>query len=155
MSVELTIQILLALGTIVGGLVAAIATYRSTNSSVRVQEKQVRLDEIRTDREIKRYGVEEAERISNISITNAQFMQQLLNEATQTKDRLQLERDQAVAELNTFKVKQLRFLSRIRVMYNQNDVLLKQSKEQCPGYEIIQDLLETIISEMENGLEIQ
>lgn len=151
MDISTFIQALLALGTIVGGAIAAYATYRSTNSSVKVQEKQIGLEEARVKKELGSFGVEEAERISNISLSNLQFMQQFLVECGNERSNLREENNKLKLEVTQREIRSMKRLSRIKEIADKLAKLDVKEDSACYIYinEII-GLVSEVISEMES-----
>jgi hypothetical protein len=153
MNLETIIQAILALGTIIGGGVAAYATYRSTNSSVKVQEKQLNLESARVQKELGSFGVEEAERISNISLSNLQFMQQLVNECGSERAILRTENNRLTLDVTQ---RQVRIMHKVGML---KEILIKMEKfeldESSPCYLTlieVKNIISQIVTIMEEEL---
>lgn len=149
LNLETTVQLLLAISTIIGGAIAAYATYRSTNSSVSSEKIRTQIDLARADKEIKGFGVEEAERISNISLANAQFMQQQFMECMNDRQELEDEVNKLTLENTHYQVKLMRVVNKLRSLTEQHRKLNEEAKVDCSGFPIIQSYIEQLAAELE------
>lgn len=149
MNTEILIQVVLAVGTVVGGAVAAYATYKSTNSSIKSEDKRIELDIARLNKEIGSGGLEGVERLSNISLANAQFMQQQFMECVQRSKTVETE---LIALQNKDKRTQIaiiRILSKLRKIIHDHESLFSEHGASCPGFQVLQDRINEIISDVE------
>jgi hypothetical protein len=153
MSIETIIQAVLAIGTILGGAIAAYATYRNTNSSVKVQEKQLDLEEARFKKEVDSFGVEEAERISNISISNLQLMQQIVVECNTERTLLRQENNRLTLENTQQKIKIMKATSKVKSLLEKHEKLYADNKIDCAGFTVIQDMIREMIYEIEQEVQ--
>lgn len=149
MSIDIIIQGILALGTILGGAIAAYATYKSTNSSVKVQEKQLNLEAARVSKELNSFGIEEAERISSISLSNLQFMQQQFSECAVERDNLQDEVTALTLANTKYKVKLLKLAGRLKSSIESLKKLSIEKQLSCPEFDVVESILFEILTELE------
>jgi len=149
MNIETLIQIILALSTVVGGAIAAFATYRSTNSSVKNEDVRTSLDVMRVNREMGLGGIESAERISNISLANAQFMQSQFSEAINRIKELQDTLNSCEIRSSQKQVKTLKTISKLRRLLSEHDKLFEEEGSSCKAYSFLQNQISTIVEELE------
>jgi hypothetical protein len=155
MNTDTIIQLLLALSTIIGGAIAAYATYRSTNASVKNEELRAQIDQQRADKEDKGFGIEGAERISSIALANAQFMQQQFSECILHKNQLEEEVAKLTIQNTQYQVKQMRMVNKLRALAETHRKLRQESGLDCPGYDVLQSLLEQTATELEQEAMLQ
>jgi hypothetical protein len=147
---DINIESIAAIAAIFGTLSTAIVTLFLAKTQSRSDDRRTSIDEQRADKEQQFAGVEAAERLSNITIQYTQQMYSQLTDCISSKQAAELELKQMKEELLTKTLRNRQVASNMRNILNEHErVATANGQLDCPGFEIINNLIRSIADELD------
>lgn len=136
------LDILLAIGIILGTFGTAIGTFLSARN----QTKTTNTDSKKVDKLLE---VEVAERSMAMSLNMAERLEDQLEECTKRKETLETRTELMIQEATELKLRLHFLVTRLRAVIDRHN---KMANKDCPGFTIINDMVYQIIEEIENNV---
>lgn len=146
MDISSFLEKLIVIVSVLGSLGTAIGTFMATRNQTK--ESDASTDKTRTF-----IPIDAAERISSISLNLIQNVQTQLADCVQKRDELGKELNDSIEQANSAKVRLRKLVSKLRDIRERHDKLYHELQSTCPGYEVLNGMIDTIITEIETELE--
>jgi phosphoenolpyruvate carboxylase len=150
---NLTAEMIVALAGVFGTLMTGLVTYLATRSTIRNSQRQLDLDERKSDVSV---SVDAAEKIGNLSLAMATNVQAQLSDCVTQREKYRLEAETYRLLVANVKVRLNKVVIKLQNMYEKHGDLAEQyNMQSCPGYPVLQklilDAVQDIQDELENG----
>jgi F0F1-type ATP synthase membrane subunit b/b' len=150
---NLTAEMIVALAGVFGTLMTGLVTYLATRSTIRNSQRQLDLDERKSDVSV---SVDAAEKIGNLSLAMATNVQAQLSDCVTQREKYRLEAEAYRLLVANIKVRLNKVVIRLQNMHDKHSALSEEyNMQSCPGYPALQDMITSAIddiqAEIKNG----
>ena len=137
-----TLEILLALAAILGSFGTAIGTFAATRNQIKQTDFGIKNVD-------KTAAIETAEKINEMTLRYAEKLERQLQDCNQKKDTLDDKLDEIIKYSVEVKIRAHDLVSELRRVIDKHD---RVGNKDCPGYTIINQMLEEIIAGIERDI---
>lgn len=136
------LDVLLAIVTIIASFGTALGTF----AAIRNQVKQTNTDTLKTDKTV---AVEVAERVNAMSLNFAEKLEDQLEDCLKRRDEIENKFNISKQEEIELKLRLKYLATKLKTIIDKHNQLANMD---CPGYQIINDMVYQIINEIENKI---